>query len=152
MNFFIKINYFLLIIIVGANINHQRASDGMTSLMVATIQKNNRMVSRLIAKGADIFLEDKKGNTAMDFLRKSHNQVRILVDVICCEIFLVVLYCILPLSPMRTHRRNLFLSVCLTHSLSLSLSLRLILVTLIYRMLQSRYLFYSTKQQSQHDN
>ena len=112
-----------MIIIVGANINHQRASDGMTSLMVATIQKNNRMVSRLIAKGADIFLEDKKGNTAMDFLRKSHNQVRFLVDVICCEIFLVVLYCILPLSPMRTHRCTLFLSVCLTLSLSLSLSL-----------------------------
>ena len=127
-----------MIIIIGANINHQRASDGMTSLMVATIQKNNRMVSRLIAKGADIFLEDKKGNTAMDFLRKSHNQVRFLVDFICCEIFLVVLYCILLLSPMRTHRRTLFLSVCLTLSLSLplSLSLRLILVILISRTLQ----------------
>ena len=71
-----------MIIIIGANINHQRASDGMTSLMVATIQKNNRMVSRLIAKGADIFLEDKKGNTAMDFLRKSHNQVKFLKCII----------------------------------------------------------------------
>lgn len=65
----------MLIIIVGANINYQRTSDGMTALMVASLQKNNRMVSRLIAKGSDVFLVDHSGRTAMDHVKKNHNQV-----------------------------------------------------------------------------
>ena len=64
--------------ILGANINHQRTSDGLTALMVACAQKNNRMVSRLVAKGADIFLLDSNGRSAMDHVKKGHNQVRIM--------------------------------------------------------------------------
>ena len=44
--------------------------------MVAAIQKNNRMVSRLVAKGADVFLLDVNGRSAMDHVKKGHNQVR----------------------------------------------------------------------------
>ena len=59
----------------GANVNHQRQSDGLSALMVAAMQKNNRMASRLVAKGADVFLLDKKGRSAMDYVKKGHNQV-----------------------------------------------------------------------------
>ena len=43
--------------------------------MVAAMQKNNRMASRLVSKGADVFLIDKSGRTAMDHVKKGHNQV-----------------------------------------------------------------------------
>jgi hypothetical protein len=43
--------------------------------MVAAMQKNNRMASRLVAKGADVFLLDKNGRSAMDYVKKGHNQV-----------------------------------------------------------------------------
>jgi hypothetical protein len=59
---------------IGANINHQRRFDGLTALMVAAMCKNNRMVSRLISKGADVFLRDLKGKTALDYIKKDHNQ------------------------------------------------------------------------------
>jgi hypothetical protein len=59
---------------IGANINYQRRSDGMTALMAAAMQKNSRMVSRLIAKDADVFLLDTSGKTAMDHVKKDHNK------------------------------------------------------------------------------
>jgi hypothetical protein len=59
---------------IGANINYQRRSDGMTALMAAAMQKNSRMVSRLIAKDADVFLLDTSGKTAMDHGKKDHNK------------------------------------------------------------------------------
>jgi Ankyrin repeats (many copies) len=46
--------------------------------MVAAMQKNNRMASRLVSKGADVFLLDKNGRTAMDHVKKGHNQVSVL--------------------------------------------------------------------------
>ena len=49
--------------------------------MVASIQKNNRMVSRLVAKGADVFLLDVNGRSAMDHVQKGHNQVRTCVTI-----------------------------------------------------------------------
>jgi hypothetical protein len=59
---------------IGANVNYQRRSDGMTALMAAAMQKNSRMVSRLIAKDADVFLLDTSGKTAMDHVKKDHNK------------------------------------------------------------------------------
>lgn len=46
--------------------------------MVAAMQKNNRMASRLVAKGADVFLLDKNRRSAMDYVKKGHNQVSII--------------------------------------------------------------------------
>lgn len=42
------------------------------------MQKNNRMASRLVAKGADVFLLDKNRRSAMDYVKKGHNQVSII--------------------------------------------------------------------------
>ena len=76
-SYYISLPYIILYCIdcIGANINHQRQSDGLTALMVAAMQKNNRMASRLVSKGADVFLIDKSGRTAMDHVKKGHNQV-----------------------------------------------------------------------------
>lgn len=60
-----------LAISTGANINHRTRDvhGGLTALIVATSHCNLRMVKRLLAQDADVFLTNIAGETALDVAR-----------------------------------------------------------------------------------
>jgi hypothetical protein len=51
----------------GADVNYQRPSDGFTALMMAAQYSNIRMVSKLLQKGANVFLQNQDTKSAIDF-------------------------------------------------------------------------------------
>lgn len=57
--------------VASANINLP-AKDGKTALMIAAEKGNSDLVKTLLRNGADIFLKDKKGETALSLARKNN--------------------------------------------------------------------------------
>lgn len=55
----------------GANINLQDQDTGVTALHLATMQGNSRIVRRLLMKGANRYLKDTSGKTALDLANES---------------------------------------------------------------------------------
>jgi hypothetical protein len=51
----------------GADVNYQRPSDGLTALMIAAQYSSVRMVSKLLQKGANVFLQNQDTKSAIDF-------------------------------------------------------------------------------------
>jgi hypothetical protein len=51
----------------GADINSQRSSDGLTALMIAAQYSQIRLLSKLLQKGANVFLQNQDTKSAIDF-------------------------------------------------------------------------------------
>ena len=57
----------------GADVSSQANPQGMTPLHLAVIGGHLDVVSRLLAAGADVSLEDKRGRTALSYAEQLHS-------------------------------------------------------------------------------
>lgn len=63
----------LVLLKSGAHINQSDAELGNTPLMHAILQGNSTLVRILLDKGADVDIRNKTGLTAVDLIKKNHN-------------------------------------------------------------------------------
>ena len=62
-----------LLIERGADVSSTANPQGMTPLHLAVIGGHEDVVTRLIAAGADVSLEDKRGRTALAYAEQLHS-------------------------------------------------------------------------------
>jgi ankyrin repeat protein len=61
----------------GAEINHKRKVDGITALMLATFDGDVKKVKLLLSYGADKYLTDKNGKTALNYVEMIYERLNI---------------------------------------------------------------------------
>lgn len=61
------------LLVKGADINQQREVDGITVLMIAASNDDLEKVKFLLNHGANKYLKDKNGKTALDYINKKYS-------------------------------------------------------------------------------